>query len=591
MAYLENINSPKDIKKMKTDELNVLAKEIRKAILKRNSLAGGHVGPNLGFVEATLALHYVFSSPKDKIVFDVSHQCYAHKIITGRKKGFLNVDDFHRVSGYTNPKESEHDHFIVGHTSTSVSLASGLAKARDLRKEKFNVIAVIGDGSLSGGEAFEGLDFAGSELNSNFIVVVNDNQMSIAENHGGLYKNLALLRETKGEAELNFFKALGFDYLYVDEGNNIEALIKAFKTVKGSSKPVVVHLNTVKGKGYAPAEKNKEPWHWHLPFEIRSGALRTPLQGESYTDITHEYFLKRVKKGERIVMLTAGTPGVLGFTPERREEYGEHYVDVGIAEEHAVAMASALAKGGCKPVFSVMSSFVQRTYDQLSQDLALNNNPALILVYYGGLSSADATHLGNFDIALIANIPNIIYLAPATKEEYITMLDWAMRQTLYPVVVRVPTGEPVSGGVADMDFSDLNCNLIVEEGKEVAIIAAGSFLQKGREVVERLKRRGIKPTLINPLFLSGVDDALLTELERGHQIVATLEDGALSGGYGEKISRYYGTRPMRVLNFGAKKEFTDRASMADIYSHNHLFAEQVVMDIMDVYRELRGESC
>lgn len=443
MTYLDRVNSPADVKKMTAEELKGLAADIREGILKRDSLIGGHVGPNLGFVEATLALHYVFNSPEDKIVYDVSHQCYAHKMITGRKNGFLNPDDYAKISGYTNPHESEHDHFVIGHTSTSVSLASGLAKARDLKGEKYNVIAVIGDGSLSGGEALEGLDFAGSELGTNFIVVVNDNQMSIAENHGGLYNNLKQLRESNGKAETNLFKALGYDYLYVADGNDIEALIAAFRQVKDSTKPVVVHLNTLKGKGYKPAEEHKEPWHWSVPFDVKSGEKTADFGGgENYNDLTYDFLLNKIResdagKGGKVAVLTAGTPGVFGFTPERRAELGSHYIDVGIAEEHAVAMASALAKGGCRPVFCVYSSFIQRTYDQLSQDLAINSNPAVILVFGAGLSPMDATHLGCFDMAMAANIPNIVYLTPATKEEYLAMLEWGMTQTERPVIIRV----------------------------------------------------------------------------------------------------------------------------------------------------------
>lgn len=581
MAYLDNVNSPADIKKMSVNELEGLSAEVRAAILKRDSLIGGHVGPNLGFVEATLALHYVFDSPKDKIVFDVSHQCYPHKIITGRKNGFLEPEDYDKITGYTAPQESAHDHFIVGHTSTSVSLASGLAKARDLKKEKHNVIAVIGDGSLSGGEALEGLDFAGSELNSNFIVVVNDNQMSIAENHGGLYQNLELLRQTNGKAELNLFKALGFDYVYVNDGNDIAALIKAFESVKDTNKPVVVHLNTEKGKGYALAEKNKEPWHWHLPFDIQSGELKNSFAGETYNSLTNAFLLDKLKKGENVVVMTAGTPGLFGFTPEVRQQFGAHFVDVGIAEEHAVAMASALAKEGCRPVFSVHSSFIQRTYDQLSQDLALNKNPAVILVHLGGLSGADATHLGNFDMAMMTSIPNLVLLAPTNKDEYLNMLDWAMSQKEVPVVIRVPNGLPETGkSSAFVPYK----SEIIEKGNEVAIWALGNFMKLGFAVAAALKEKGISPTLINPKFYHTLDEALLEELKDEHKLVITLEDGVLSGGFGEKVARFFGTSNVKVLTYGGKKEFTDREALESIYQRNRLTAPLIVEDAMAVLK-------
>lgn len=411
---LETIDSPKDVKKLSLPELQQLAQEIREGILNRDSLIGGHVGPNLGIVETIIALHYVFDTPKDKIVYDVSHQCYPHKMLTGRWKGFFDAEEMRKISGYTNPNESEYDNFIVGHTSTSVSLATGLTKARDLRGEHHKVIALIGDGSLSGGEALEGFSNA-AVLNSNILIIVNDNEMSIAENNGGIYTNLRLLRETNGTAECNMFKAWGFEYRYVADGNNQENMIKVLQELKDVKKPTVLHIHTLKGKGYAPAEENKERWHWSLPFDRKTGEITADISGENYSDITYDFLYARHQQDKNMVVISAGTPGAYGLNPERRASFGENYVDVGIAEEQAVSMASALAKGGCRPVFMVYSSFLQRTYDQLSQDLALNNNPAVILVFSAGISGMDATHLGSFDIPLVANIPNIVYLAPTGK--------------------------------------------------------------------------------------------------------------------------------------------------------------------------------
>lgn len=579
MAYLDYINSPQDIKKLNVSELEALAAEIRQAILNRDSKIGGHVGPNLGIVEATIALHYVFDSPKDKLVFDVSHQSYPHKMLTGRKNGFTNDAEMSKVSGYTSPAESEHDFFVVGHTSTSVSLACGLAKARDLQGEKDNVIALIGDGSLSGGEALEGFSNAGV-LGSNMIIVVNDNEMSIAENHGGIYTNLRLLRETNGTAECNMFKAWGFDYHYVADGNSLPALIEMFKRVKDTDRPTVVHLHTLKGKGYPFAEENKERWHWSLPFDLDSGAVTLDLSGENYNSITADYLLEKASRDKRVVVVNAGTPGAFGLTSEWRQKMGANFVDVGIAEEHAVAMSSALAKGGCKPVFVVWSSFVQRTYDQLSQDLAINNNPAVILVGGNGISGGDVTHLGCFDIPLISNIPNIVYLAPATKEEYLAMLDWGIEQTAHPVVIRIPSEVMSSALPVEKDYSRLNRYQMVKEGSEVALIAAGSFLKLGRKTVEKLKEHGIDATLINPRYLSGVDQEMLESLKQGHRIVATLEDGELDGGFGEKIARFYGTSPMKVLNFGSQKEFTDRVPPEELYLRYHLTPDLIAADIL-----------
>lgn len=579
---LETINSPKDIKKLSLPELHQLAQEIREGILNRDSLVGGHVGPNLGIVETIIALHYVFDTPNDKIVYDVSHQCYPHKMLTGRWKGFFDAKEMQKISGYTNPNESEYDNFIVGHTSTSVSLATGLAKARDLRGEHHKVIALIGDGSLSGGEALEGFSNA-AVLNSNILIIVNDNEMSIAENHGGIYNNLRLLRETNGTAECNMFKAWGFEYRYVADGNNQENMIKVLQELKDVNTPTVLHIHTIKGKGYAPAEENKERWHWSFPFNRKTGEITVDLSGENYSDITYDFLYARHQQDKNLVVISAGTPGAYGLNPERRASFGENYVDVGIAEEQAVAMSSALAKGGCRPVFMVYSSFLQRTYDQLSQDLALNNNPAVILVFSAGISGMDATHLGSFDIPLVANIPNIVYLAPTGKEEYLAMLNWGLNQNEHPVVIRVPLAV-TKGGEAEENYGDLNRYQVVKQGSKVAVLALGSFFELGESVIAELKEKGVDATLVNPRYITGIDEKLLNELAKNHQIVATLENGELDGGFGEKIASFYGASNVKVLNFGAKKEFTDRVPYAELMKRYHLTAEQITADIMNVLK-------
>lgn len=579
---LETINSPKDIKKLSLTELQQLAQEIREGILNRDSLIGGHVGPNLGIVETIIALHYVFDTPKDKIVYDVSHQCYPHKMLTGRWKCFFDTEEMRKISGYTNPAESEYDSFIVGHTSTSVSLATGLAKARDLRGEQHKVIALIGDGSLSGGEALEGFSNA-AVLNSNILIIVNDNEMSIAENHGGIYNNLRLLRETNGAAECNMFKAWGFEYRYVADGNNQENMIKVLQELKDVKKPTVLHIHTLKGKGYAPAEENKERWHWSLPFNRKTGEITADISGENYNDITYDFLYARHQQDKNMVVISAGTPGAYGLNPERRASFGENYVDVGIAEEQAVAMASALAKGGCRPVFMVYSSFLQRTYDQLSQDLALNNNPAVILVFSAGISGMDATHLGSFDIPLVANIPNLVYLAPTGKEEYLAMLNWGLKQNEHPVVIRVPLAV-TKGGKAEESYGDLNRYQLVKQGSKVAVLALGSFFELGESVVAELKEQGIDATLINPRYITGVDEKLLNELAKNHQVVATLENGELDGGFGQKIASFYGASNVKVLNFGAKKEFTDRVPYDELIKRYHLTTEQITADILAVLK-------
>ncbi len=580
--YIENINGPEDVKKLSVDQMHVLAQEMRDALLKRASIHGGHFGPNFGMVEATIALHYVFNSPKDKMVFDVSHQTYPHKMLTGRKDAYLYEEKYDDVSGYSNPAESKHDHFIIGHTSTSVSLACGLAKARDLNGKDGNVIAVIGDGSLSGGEALEGLDYA-AELGGNLIIVVNDNDMSIAENHGGLYQNLKLLRETKGQAECNLFKAMGLDYVYVDEGNDVKTLIDAFTSVKDSKKAVVVHIKTLKGKGYALAEENKENWHWCMPFHIENGEPLMTMEGEDYSDVTAEYLLAKMKEDRSVVAITAATPAVMGFGKDKREEAGKQFVDVGIAEETAVAFASGIAQNGGKPVYGVYSSFVQRTYDQLSQDLCINNSPATLIIYAASVYGMnDVTHLGIFDIPMISNIPNLVYLAPTTKEEYLAMLDWSIAQTEHPVAIRVPGGELVSDGVAvTKDFSQLNTYEVTQKGSKVAVIGLGTFYSLAKEVAVKLKEeKNIDATVINPYYITGVDEALLEELKRDHDVVITLEDGILDGGFGEKIARFYGNSDVKVYNYGLKKEFLDRYDVNEVLKENHLTAEQIVEDIV-----------
>ena len=584
--YIENIKSPQDVKRLNYEQLNSMCDELRNALLEKLSAHGGHIAPNLGFLEATVALHYVFNSPVDKFVFDVSHQCYVHKMLTGRMEAFTNPEKYDLVSGYTEPSESEHDLFIVGHTSTSVSLACGVAKARDLKGGNYNVIAVIGDGSLSGGEAYEGLNNA-AEAGTNMIIVVNDNQMSIAENHGGLYQNLKLLRETNGKAECNFFKSMGFDYVYLNDGNDVEKLIATFKSVKDTKHPVVVHINTLKGHGYKFAEQDKETFHWGMPFDLATGKPKVSYDGENYSDLTAEYLLSEMKKHPEIVGITAGTPTVFGFTPERRKKAGKQFVDVGIAEEHAVALASGIATNGGKPVFGVFSTFIQRAYDQLSQDLAINNSPAVILVFFGSLTSMnDVTHLCFFDIPLICNIPNIVYLAPTSKEEYFAMLNWSMRQHEHPVAIRVPVnGVIASHNPVDSDYSDLNRYQINKKGSKVAIIALGSFYELGEKTADVLHEKyGIDATLINPRYISGIDSEMLDSLKHDHKLVITLEDGVLDGGFGEKITRFYGNSDMKVLNFGGKKEFVDRFDIDEFIRENHLTAELIAEDVINALK-------
>lgn len=576
---LEKIQSPKDVKVLSMPQLHELAQEIRDGILNRDSSIGGHVGPNLGIVETTIAMHYVFNCPEDKFVFDVSHQSYPHKMLTGRAFGYYDNNRFQEISGYSSPAESpEYDQFELGHTSTSISLASGLQKARDIKGTKENIVVLIGDGSLSGGEALEGLDEVG-ELGTGIIIIVNDNEMSIAENHGGLYKNLALLRETNGKAECNLFRAMGLDYKYVADGNDVETLIKTFQEVKDIDHPIVVHIHTEKGKGYAPAEQNKEPWHWSMPFDIETGKPKVEGGGEDYGNMTAEYLLEEMKKDKHLVAVTSGTPTVAGFFKNRRDEAGAQHVDVGIAEEQAVAMISGMAKGGIRPVYNVYSTFIQRTYDQIAQDLCINGNPAVINVFCASLYGMnDITHIGFYDIPMLSNIPNLVYLAPTCWEEYKAMMAWGIQQTAHPVAIRVPGGAVThSDEQFDEDYSELNRFKMTHKGSKVAIVALGAFYGLGKQVAALLKeQKGIDATLINPRYITGLDEEMLESLKADHEKVITLEDGALEGGFGEKIARFYGDSDMRTLCFGIKKGLYDRYDYQQLAKDNELTPEQIV---------------
>ena len=590
--YIEKIQSPADLKGMDIATLNIVANETRRAVLNRVSKHGGHVGPNLGFVEATVALHYVFNAPKDKFVFDVSHQCYPHKVLTGRAAGFLgNVDDMNAISGYSSPAECpEYDNFEVGHTSTSISLATGLQKARDVKGTKENIIAIIGDGSLSGGEAFEGLDEA-SELGTGIIIVVNDNEMSIAENHGGIYKNLRALRESRGECEHNWFKAWGFEYKYLEEGNNIERLIEVFRSVKDTDKPTVVHIHTEKGHGYAPAVKNKEAWHWGMPFNLDDGSR--PVRNadgtmpevkpcETYQELFSDWMLGEMKKDKTLIAVTAGTPTAAGFTADKRKQAGSQHLDMGIAEEQAVAMISGMAKGGLHPVWTVYSTFIQRTYDQIAQDLCINSNPAVINVVGGGVNSMnDITHICLFDITMLCSIPGLIYLAPTTCEEYFAMMRWAIQQDKKPIAIRVPSNGVVhTTEKVDEVYGYESKYKVMHQGSKVAIIAAGSFYQKGENVVRLLADKGIDATLVNPRYLNEVDKDALEALKMNHKLVVTLEDGCKDGGFGERIASYYGTSDMKVLVCGVKKGLYDRYNVEQLLEDNRLLDEQIVEDVL-----------
>ncbi|WP_206859159.1 1-deoxy-D-xylulose-5-phosphate synthase [Candidatus Enterococcus mangumiae] len=583
---LEQIKGPQDLKQLTKEELQQVVEEARTALLEKISQYGGHNGPNLGVVEMTVALHYVFDSPKDQFVFDVSHQTYVHKMLTGRAQAFLDQAHYNEVSGYTNPLESEHDLFTIGHTSTSLSLANGLAKARDLKKETSNVIAVIGDGSLSGGLAYEGLNNI-SELGTNTIVIVNDNDQSIAENHGGLYKNLKELRETNGQAENNFFQSLGLDYRYLEAGNDLTALIELFEEVKDQKEPIVLHIHTTKGKGFSYAEANREKFHAGGPFSLETGEyLRSSKPIETYSSLTTDFLLQKMNEDPTVVAVNAGTPMIL-FSPEQRQQVGSQFVDVGIAEEHAATMTAGLAKGGVKPVWAVHSPFLQRSYDQISHDLALNRLSGTILVTLASVNGMnDESHLGIFDIPFLSHIPNLVYLAPTTKEEYLAMLEWSIDQTDQLVAIRVPVGPVTSTGEVDQtDYSQLYKNKVMQKGEKVAILGLGNFYGLAEEVATELKERQLTATVINPAFISGLDTELLDELKETHQLIVTLEDGILEGGYGQMVAGYLGNEAIHVQTYGLDKAFHDRYEVAALLAENGLTLENIVKNIEQTLTE------
>ena len=584
--YLETIHEPADIRGYTAEQRRVLAEEMRAALIHRTSCVGGHIGPNLGIIEATIALHTVFDSPRDKIIFDVSHQCYPHKMLTGRVGAYVNEAEYADVSGFTNTDESVHDIFNIGHTSTAISLGSGLAKARNLAGGKENIVVVIGDGALSGGEAFEGLNVIG-EMGTNFIIVFNDNDQSISENHGGMYAKFKELRETGGTAPDNLFRAMGLAYRYVADGNDAEELIRVFSEEKDRDRPIVIHIHTQKGKGLPFAQDDPEGWHRHAPFHVETGIAKKTATPDPYAAATVDFVLETARKNPNFIYLSAGIVGGINLSPADRAALGIQYLDVGIAEEHAVAMASGLARGGARPIFGTYSTFFQRTYDQMSQDVAINRSPAVFLATGTSLyRSTDMTHLGFYDISIFSNIPNLVYLAPTSVAEHIAVLRWAVAQTEHPVMIRMPfSGYAESPYPVRADYGTLNKSIVVREGRDIALIGVSNFAALASEAAEELAHEGLHVTVINPLYLSGLDAELLTSLAENHSRILTIEDGIVEGGFGQKVASFYGDMPnMRVKNYGLPKKFFNRYKPDELAQAYHLTAPQIATDVL---REMR----
>lgn len=580
MTILDKVNAPADLKKLSAAELTELAQDVRGSVLNKVSQIGGHTGPNLGVVELTIALHKVFQSPVDKFIWDVSHQTYPHKILTGRKHGFQE-GHFHDITGYTSQYESEHDFFTVGHTSTSVANAMGLAKARDLTAQKGNIIAILGDGSLSGGLALEAISNAGA-YDQNFILILNDNQMSIAENQGGIYKGLAELRATDGQSPNNLFKAFGLDYKYLADGNNLESLISLFEEVKDINHPIVLHINTEKGHGYQPAVDMKEAFHWRSPFNLADGSLKNISSAKNYTRIILDYMEEKVAEGMPLVAVNGGIPMVNNLK-EFAEKHPENYIDAGIAEQYVTTFGGAVAAGGARAMIFHNSTFMQRAYDQFLHDLAINKEPAVVIVKSASISGSDKTHQGSFAIGMLSNIPDLVYLAPTSEEELVAMLDWALTQKDHPVVLQIPEHGVENRSTVRTDFSKAQYE-IVRKGEEVAILALGGLFSHGQKVVEELERLKIKATLVNPMFVAELDKKTLKELTGDHKVFVTIEDGVLDGGFGQKVAGYLGQFGVKTLNFGAKKEFNDSVAMDELYDRYHLTPELMIADILEALK-------
>lgn len=635
-GILSSIHTPADVHALSAQQLRDLCLEIRATLLDYGKKHGGHIGSNLGVVELTVALHRVFDSPRDRFIFDVSHQSYVHKMLTGRAEAYLDQSRFDEVTGFTNPLESEHDSFVLGHTGTSISLACGLAKTRDMQRGAAgestigNVIAIIGDGSLSSAIAFEGLNNA-AEQGGNLIIIVNDNEMSIAEDFGGMYGQLAKLRTSNGMAELNLFKAFGLDYRYVEQGNDVDALVEVLNEVKDIDHPIVVHIHTTKGLGFNDEteayngsdgcnQTNPQPHagqceanHWQDP-EV---SLGKPLDARKYYgEMAMASLERRFDNEPGLVVISPATPGSNGITRDFRERAGAHYVDTGITEEHAAAFAAGIARAGGRPVLATSATFFQRTFDQLQQELALNHVPATLLIFGAGISGADNTHSGTFDMTMFANVPDVTCLAPASGEQMLDMLAWATGPSEHGVVaIRMP-GEQILAleRAADMAFDPLQraeehdpavniagaCPFaryqIVQPGKDVAILGLGNTMPLAAEITSALaendeEHAAITATLVDALQYSTMDAELLAMLADGHRLVVTLEDGQLEGGWGEKVTAFYANSSntkasrVRVLNFGAAKEFTDRVPLGELNERYGLTSETIVSRIRGILSE------
>lgn len=600
MEFLKNVNNPNDIKKLGIPDLNRLSDEIREFLVEHVSKTGGHLASNLGVVELTLALHRVFNMPSDKIVWDVGHQSYVHKIITGRKDQFDTLRQFKGLSGFPNPDESEYDIFRTGHSSTSISVGIGIARARDIKKESYNVVSIIGDGALSGGLAFEALNDAGNSK-TKLIVVLNDNEMSISQNVGSLSTYLGKLRmnpnyinfrddienkvkkiptigdtlfrnthKLKESVKYFFvqgmlFEELGFKYMGPIDGHDIGMLTDAFNRAKKINGPVMIHVLTKKGKGYLPAENNPDVFHGIGPFEVTTG-IKEKSNNVTYSAAFGEEMLKEAENNEKLVAITAAMPDGTGLTAYA-EKFKDRFFDVGIAEQHGVTLAAGLAVSGLKPVFAVYSTFLQRAYDQVVHDVCIQKLPVMLAIDRAGIVGDDGeTHQGLLDISFLRSIPNITIVSPKDIKEFRMMLKWCFSYNL-PIAIRYPRGGDEKIDFSKYDEIELGKWEVLNKGENIALLATGKMNQTAKKLGDRFRNKGINITIINCRFIKPLDVKLLEKLFTTYSHIYTLEDNYVSGGFGSGVAEYALSKNYKgeIKIFGFPDEFIEHGNTGILY--------------------------
>lgn len=616
---LEKINKPNDIKNLEPIEYNQLAAEIRQFLIENISKTGGHLASNLGVVELTMALHIVFNLPQDKLIWDVGHQSYTHKILTGRKNQFDQLRKFGGMSGFPKRNESNYDAFDTGHSSTSISAGLGYVSARDIKKEHYNVISVIGDGALTGGMAYEALNNA-SQVKGNFIIVLNDNNMSISKNVGGVSKMLTDIRASDSYYDLKegvantlykipkgnvlvdtikktksnlkqfivpnqIFENMGITYLGPVNGHDIEKLIKIFKVAKRIDHAVLVHVVTHKGHGYKPAERNPSKFHGISPFDIKTGKLLSPPKEKSYSEVFSEAICRIAKKDSKVAAITAAMPDGTGLA-KFSKWYPDRFFDVGIAEAHAVTFSAGLAAGGLKPVFAVYSSFLQRAYDQILHDVCIQQMHVVFAIDRAGLVGSDGeTHQGIFDLSFLATIPNMTVFAPKNAWELEAGLEFALEEQHGPFALRYPRGSAVT------DFTEFKQPIVLGESevmyyeKDIVLMAVGNMVSVANDVRNNLKEKGYNVSLINARFIKPLDESIIYKCSREHTLMVTMEENVISGGFGESVCQLVSELqlPIKVLNIALPDDYIEHGSVKILKCEAGIDAETVTERIVSFY--------